>query len=220
VQIGIIGAGRIGGNAARLFGAAGHEVLLSFARDEAKLADLAAEIGQAARATTVTQAAAAPVVLLSVPWGVVDEALAQAGALDGRIIIDTTNQFGPGGVVDLGPGGTAAQFNAAKAPRARWTKSFNTLTSAFQAQAAGRTGPDRVVLFLCGDDATAKQTVSALIDDAGFAPVDLGGLADASVMEAPRRAGAVYGEEYHLDDGLAVQAAVRKGEPIPPVPHY
>jgi hypothetical protein len=39
-------------------------------------------------------------------------------------------------------------------------------------------------------------------------------------MEAPRRAGAVYGEEYHLDDGLAVQAAVRKGEPIPPVPHY
>ena len=154
------------------------------------------------------------------PWGVVDQALAQAGPLDGRIVIDTTNQFGPGGVVDLGSDTTAAEVNAAKAPGARWTKSFNTLTVGFQAEAAGRTGPDRVVLFLCGDDATAKQTVGGLIDDAGFAPVDLGGLGDAAVMEAPRRAGAVYGEEYRLHDALAVQAAVRKGEPIPPVPKY
>jgi len=220
VQIGIIGAGRIGGNAARMLAAGGHEVLVSFARDQAQLAELAAGIGSAARATTPPEAAAAEVVLLSVPWGAVDQALAQAGPLDGRIVIDTTNQFGPGGVVDLAPDTTAVQINAAKAPGARWTKSFNTLTVGFQAEAAGRTGPDRVVLFLCGDDATAKQTVGGLIDDAGFAPVDLGGLADAAVMEAPRRAGAVYGEEYHLDDALAVQAAVRKGEPIPPVPKY
>jgi predicted dinucleotide-binding enzyme len=220
MQIGIIGAGRIGGNAARLLAAAGHGVLVSFARDEAKLTELAAELGPDARVSAPAQAARADVVMLSVPWGVVDQAFEQAGPLDGRIVIDTTNQFGPGGVVDLGPGRTAAQFNAAKAPAARWTKGFNTLTSGFQAEAAGRTGPDRVALFFCGDDAAAKQTVGGLIEDSGFVPVELGGLADAGVMEAPRRPGSVYGEEYHLDDALAVQAAVRKGEPIPPVPQY
>src|SRR5205085_4467472 len=111
VQIGIIGGGRIGGNAARMLAAGGHEVLVSFARDQAKLTELAAGIGSAARATTPPEAAAAEVVLLSVPWGVVDQALAQAGPLDGRIVIDTTNQFGPGGVVDLGSDTTAAEVN-------------------------------------------------------------------------------------------------------------
>jgi predicted dinucleotide-binding enzyme len=82
-------------------------------------------------------------------------------------------------------------------PGARYAKSFNTLTSSFQAEAAGRTGPDRVVMFLCGDDEEAKRVVAGLIDDAGFTPVDIGGVADAAPMEAPRRPGAVYGEELH-----------------------
>ena len=49
-------------------------------------------------------------------------------------------------------GQTAAAFNAARMTGARYTKAFNTLTSGFQAAAAGRTGEGRVVLFLCGDD--------------------------------------------------------------------
>jgi predicted dinucleotide-binding enzyme len=81
-------------------------------------------------------------------------------------------------------------------PGARYTKSFNTLTSAFQAQTAQR--DPRVVQWLCGDDEQAKEVVAALIRDAGFEPVDLRGTADCAVMEAPRRAGAVYGEEYRL----------------------
>jgi predicted dinucleotide-binding enzyme len=51
-------------------------------------------------------------------------------------------------------------------------------------------------MFMCGDDDEAKQKVAELIDDAGFAAVDVGGLADAAVMEAPRRDGAVYGEAF------------------------
>ena len=39
-------------------------------------------------------------------------------------------------------------------------------------------------------------------------------------MEAPRRAGAVYGEEYRPADADAVVAAVRAGRPIPPTPEY
>jgi 8-hydroxy-5-deazaflavin:NADPH oxidoreductase len=127
--------------------------------------------------------------------------LAEAGSLAGHVVIDTTNQFTPGGVLPLA-GQTAAQVNQARMPGASVVKAYNTLTSGFQATAAGRTGPDRVVMFLCGDDAHAKALVSGLIEDSGFAPFDLGGLADAAVMEAPRRQGAVYGEEFHYADAV------------------
>ena len=103
---------------------------------------------------------------------------------------------------------TAAEVNAARMPGAR-TKAFNTLTAGFQAQAAGRTGPDRVVMFVCGDDEDAKRVVAGLIDDAGFTPVHMGGTADAGPMEAPRRPGAVYGEEYHEAEARAFVDGLR-----------
>jgi hypothetical protein len=59
-----------------------------------------------------------------------------------------------------------------------------------------------------------------LVEDAGFVPVDLGGTAECSVMEAPRREGAVYGEEYRASDARAVVDAVRAGRAIPPTPQY
>ncbi len=138
--------------------------------------------------------------------------------LTGKIVIDTTNQFGAPPLP--GEGQTAAAFNAARMQGARYTKSFNTLTSGFQAEAAGRSGDERVVQWLCGDDPAAKQVVASLIEDAGFAPVDLGGTAGCAVMEAPRRPGAVYGEEYRLPDAIAVVEALRAGRPIPPTPQY
>ncbi len=59
-----------------------------------------------------------------------------------------------------------------------------------------------------------------LVADAGWVPVDLGGTADCAVMEAPRRAGAVYGEEYREPEARAVVEALRAGRPIPPAPSY
>jgi 8-hydroxy-5-deazaflavin:NADPH oxidoreductase len=207
MRIGIVGTGRIGANAARLFAKAGHDVVLSFSRDQDKLDSLAAELG--GRAVSPREAVElSEVVLLSVPWRIVDEVLDQIGPLDDRIVIDTTNQFGQSGWEDLG-GRTAAQINAARMPGARYTKAFNTLTSGFQAEAAGRTGPDRVVMFLCGDDEEAKRVVAGLIDDAGFTPIDMGGTADAVPMEAPRRPGAVYGEEVHEDEARAFVERLR-----------
>ena len=205
MRIGVIGAGRIGANAARLWRNAGHEVVLSFSRDPAALEERAAAIG--ARAGTPAEAAAfGEVVMLSVPWRLIDTVLADVGSLDGKIVVDTTNQFGPGGLEDLPEGRTAAQLNAARMPGARYTKAFNTLTSGFQAEAAGRTGADRVAMFLAGDDGEAKKVVAGLIDDAGFTAVDVGGTADAAIMEAPRREGAVYGEEFNEADGRAFVA--------------
>lgn len=81
--------------------------------------------------------------MISVPWSALPLALEQAGPLTGKIVIDTTNQFGAG--PRSAQGQTAAVFNAGRMPGARYTKSFNTLTADFQAGAAGRSGDERVV---------------------------------------------------------------------------
>jgi 8-hydroxy-5-deazaflavin:NADPH oxidoreductase len=217
MEIAVIGAGRIGGNVAERFANAGHGVEVAFARDEANLKALADRIG--ARVATPEEAvAAAEVVVISVPWSVLPAALEQVGPLAGKIVIDTTNQFGSGPMPE--PGQTAAAFNAARMPGARYTKSFNTLTAAFQVAAADRPQPEKVVQWVCGDDVEAKRVVSGLIEQAGYVAVDFGGTAGCAVMEAPRRPGAVYGEEYRGADAAAVIEAVRAGLPIPPTPSY
>jgi predicted dinucleotide-binding enzyme len=219
MRIGVIGAGRIGGNCARQAVKAGHEVMLSFARDPSSLDALAAELGPSASVGTPADAVAfADVVIFSVPWGAIPEALDQAGDLSGKLVIDTTNQFGSGPMPQAGQ--TAASFNAQRMSGARYVKSFNTLTSSFQAEAAERSGDERVVQWICGDDAEAKEVVAHLIEEMGYVPVDLGGTATCAVMEAPRRAGAVYGEEYRAADAQAVVDAVRSGTAIPPTPAY
>lgn len=220
MRITVIGPGRIGGNAARLLARAGHEVSVSFSRDPARLAAVAAELGPGVAAAPVTpdSVASADVVVLSVPWSAIPEALAAAGPLAGKVVLDTTNQFGSGQMP--APGQTAAQFNAARMGGARYVKSLNTLTAAFQATAAQRRESARVVQWVCGDDPEAKAIVAGLLTDCGYVPVDLGATADAAPMEAPRRAGALYGEEYRRADAEAALAALRAGRRLPPTPHY
>ena len=117
-------------------------------------------------------------------------------------------------------GETGASFHAARVDGARYTKSFNTLTSSFQAEAAFRPEAERIVQWVCGDDEAAKQVVMGLIADAGYARSTSVRNADAAVMEAPQTPGAVYGEEYRLADAEKVVEAVRAGEEIPPTPSY
>jgi hypothetical protein len=201
VRVGIIGAGHIGATVGRLLAGADHDVMLSYARDPEQLEARATEIGPKASAGTVAEAAAfGPVVLLSVPWERIDEVLAEAGDVSGKVVIDTTNPFAGGGLVELPAGATSAQVNAARMPAAHVVKAFNTLTAGFLAESAGRAGDDRVVIFYSGDDTEANTTAGGLIEDAGFVPVRIGGLADSAPMEMPRRAGAVVGEEFHLAD--------------------
>lgn len=206
MRVGIIGSGRIGGNAGKLFARAGHEVLFSFSRDRTKLESLAAEVGDGARAGTPEEAVRfGEVVMLSVPWALVNEALEAAGPLEGKVLIDTTNQFGRDesgslGVLDLPEGMSAAAFNARRAGGVRLVKAYNTMTAGFQTDAAGRVGPDRVVMFYAGDDERANRVVAGLIEDSGFDPVYVGSLTgDVVWMEPPRREGALYGQEFHLE---------------------
>jgi predicted dinucleotide-binding enzyme len=217
VRIAIVGAGRIGGNAARLWSRAGHDVLICFSRHPDQLAARAAELGDHVGAASPAHAVAdADVVMLAVPWDAVDRALHETGSLAGKVVLDATNAFGAG--PKPAPGQTVAQFNSARLPGARYVRGFNTLTAGFQAEAASRPGDERAVMFICGDYPAAKDVVAKLIEDAGFAAVDLGSSASAAVMEAPRRPGSVYGEEYRLPEARAVADAVRQGREIPPAP--
>jgi 8-hydroxy-5-deazaflavin:NADPH oxidoreductase len=205
VKIGIVGAGRIGGNAGQLFARAGHEVMFSGSRDPARLEQLAAAAAGGARSGSPREAVEfGEVVFFSVPWTAVDELLRQTGSLAGKIVVDTTNQYGRGGWEQLPK--SAAETNQERMPGAQLVKAFNTLTAGFQAEAAGR----GVAMFMAGEDAGAKEVVASLIRDIGLAPVDVGGWAEVPIMEAPRRDGAVYGEEYSGEDGLRIAAALRR----------
>src|SRR3954471_3570340 len=117
MKIGIVGAGRIGGNPGSLVGEQRHSVMLSYSREPENLEQRASAIGALASVGSVREAAeVGDAVLFSVTWSRIDEVLEEIGdeALDGKVVIDTTNQFGPDGLVELPEGKTAAQVNASR----------------------------------------------------------------------------------------------------------
>jgi 8-hydroxy-5-deazaflavin:NADPH oxidoreductase len=204
LRVGIVGAGRIGGNLGIQLGRRGHEILFSFSRDEDRLRELAGEAGQ--RSGTPREAVEfGDVVILAVPWAAIGEALEQMGPLDGRVVIDTTNQFGAGGIEDLGS--TAAEHNAGRMPGASVAKAFNTFTAQFQRRVGDGEEQGEVPMFFASEDEAARAVTPRLISDCNFVPVDMGGWAQVALMEAPRRDGAVYGEAYSVDAARSIAKA-------------
>ena len=204
-KIGIVGAGRIGGNLATQWARRGHDVLLSFKRDPDELAAMAAAAG--ARSGTVGDAVAhGDVVVVSVPWASLDGVAGDVRIAD-KALIDTTNPYAAGGFVGIPGGGSAAEYNARRFGTERLVKTFNTYTSGFQAEVGDGRHPVPVAMFLGGEDAGAKELASSLVRDAGFEPVDHGGWSTISLLEAPRRPGAVYGEEFSPEAARRIAAA-------------
>ena len=161
MKITIIGAGNVGGALARAWAAKGHTVTTTTSRDD-----------------IATKVETAEVVVLAVPYGAVEAVLANAGALEGKVVIDCTNPIG----VKL-PDGVASGAEVLQAHvRGRVVKAFNAQgaenisTPAYGGVAA--------TCFYCGDDAAAKQVVDGLVADVGFDPVDAGPLASARLLEA------------------------------------
>src|SRR5512144_1250943 len=88
LRIGILGSGLMGGKLGTIFARAGHEVVFSYARTEAKLRRLARQAGPRARAGTPAEAVGeADAVLLAVHWSRLGDVLAQAGSLAGKVIV-------------------------------------------------------------------------------------------------------------------------------------
>ena len=178
MKIGILGSGRIGGVAARLFVAAGHEVAISNSRGPESLQAMVAELGAQARAATMEDCARfGDVVLLAVPWHLT-QALPAPELVRGKIVIDAMNPYNPaGGFFDLGDS-TSSEEVSKRLPGARMVKAFNTIYYDHLAKRGRKDFPveERHAIYIAGDDLEAKQTVAQLIEDIGFAPVDTGSL--------------------------------------------
>jgi len=177
MDVGIIGAGRLGQAMAQTALRAGRQVMLANSRGPESLASLVSTLGDRASAGTVGEAAGADIVVLAVPWPRVGEAV-EGLRWDERIVVDATNDFDP---ADLN-GWTSSQVLADLVPGARVVKAANTL-GADVLGSDPHEGGGRRVIFLSGDDAEAKSAVSALFEDAGFAAIDLGGLVTGGAMQ-------------------------------------
>jgi 8-hydroxy-5-deazaflavin:NADPH oxidoreductase len=116
MKIGITSSGHIGGTVGSLWANPGHTILFS-SRHPQELADLARQIG--AKVGSIGEAATfGDVVMLSVPRAAYAAALAEAGPLTGRTVIDTTKQYGAGDVAQLPGGVSAAAYHARMTPGA------------------------------------------------------------------------------------------------------
>jgi hypothetical protein len=204
MRIGIIGAGDIGGTAARLFAEAGHAVMVSNSRGPDSLREQAAELG--VDVGTVDQAARfGEVVLLAVPWRAPD-ALPAPQAVAGKIVVDAMNPYGHDGrIIDLAPS-TSSEETARRLPGARIVKAFNTIWSKHLAEQGSTALPlsERRAIFVAGDDAGAKAVVSRLIEEIGFVPVDTGALREGGRSQEPGTA--VYNREIRGADAALLVA--------------
>ena len=182
LKIGIIGSGNIGSTIGGLWIRDGHPVLFS-SRHPEQLKDLVAGLGPLAQAGTVADAIAfGDVVFIAVPYGAVPQIGRDYGkALAGKVLIDANNAVASrdGAVTEEvekdGIGITSQKYF----PEARVVRAFNTLSYTIFAREANRADP-RLAIPIAGDDQQAMQTAAALVRDAGFDPVVVGKLADAS----------------------------------------
>ena len=181
LKIGIIGTGQIGGTLAKLWVAAGHEVLIS-SRHPDELRPLAQSLGPKARVGTPREAAVfGDVVLESVPYG----ALPQIGQdlkaeLAGKIVLDTANPY-PNRDGDMANEARRVGTGVASPrylPGVRLVRAFNAINADDLASEAHRKGQP-IAIPLAGDDAEALAVAQQLVRDAGFEPVVVGPLSRA-----------------------------------------
>jgi predicted dinucleotide-binding enzyme len=238
MQIGIIGAGSIGGTLARHLVRLGHQVSIANSRGPESLTALASGIG--ARAVTVADAArAGEIVILAIPTkAVVDlprELFANVPA--SVVVIDSGNyhpELRDGRIEVIDRGLPDSQWVAQQIGRPV-VKAFNSIFArSLLEKGVPRGTPGRIALPVAGDPPEARDTVLRLVDELGFDPVDAGALADSwrqqtgtpaycrdlgvaalrhALAEADRNRIAEYraDEEARIRKSLAAQAARGSG---------
>lgn len=184
--IGVYGAGKSGVAVARRALAAGYQVRIATSGPADRTALVTAILTPGATAVDATDLpAASDLTVLAVPLRRFREL--PLPLLDGRLVIDMMNYWPP---VD----GILPEFEGARPsseivrdalpPAARLVKTLNHIgyhEIEELARPAGAAG--RVALAIAGDDPDAVETVARLLDDLGFEPVPVGGLAASAVLQ-------------------------------------
>lgn len=172
--IAVLGKGRVGGALADGFRRAGHQVA----------------VGDSAPGSAEQAAGSAEIVVNATPGGSSLERLtALRESLRGKILVDVSNatRSGADGMPAelMYPGSSLAEQLQAALPDTRVVKALNTML--YSVMAAPGTLSQPPTAFLSGEDAQAKQVVSALLGDLGWQPewiIDLGGVQSARATEA------------------------------------
>ncbi len=178
--IGIIGAGHIGSQIARLAVRSGYKVVISNSRGPETLSSLIAELGtDLARAATPVEAAkAGDIVVVTIPLKNYREVPVEP--LAGKTVVDTNNYYPErdGRIAELDTESTTtSELLQAHLPTSKVVKAFNHVYAAeltTHGQPAG--SPNRRALVIAGDDPDSKAVVTRLLDQFGFDTVDAGPL--------------------------------------------
>ena len=183
MEIGIIGAGNIGGTLTRRLTELGHDVAVANSRGPETLRDLASETG--ATAVNVEEAARGrELVIVTIPEAKVpdlpSDLFAQAG--DDVVVVDTGNYYPrerDGRIDGIEDGTPESQWVAGQLGRPV-IKAFNNIYAQHLGENGREAGEDgRIALPVAGDDQHAKAVVMGLVDELGLDPVDAGSLDDS-----------------------------------------
>jgi len=211
MEIGIIGAGQIGGTLTRRLTALGHDVRVANSRSPDTLGDLAEETG--ATAVWAREAArAADVVVVTIPEAAVPDLPDDLfeGVPDDVVVVDTGNYYPrqrDGRIDGIEEGMTESRWVSERLGRPV-VKAFNNIRAVHLMEKGRPQGdPARIALPVAGDDPEDKAVVMELVDQLGFDPVDAGGL-DESWRQQPGT------PAYVADlDAEGVRRALREASP-------
>ena len=181
MKISVIGAGNIGGTLGAKWAAQGHAVVFGV-RDPAaeKVRSLLADVDHGATAVSTRDAIeGAEVVLFAIPSRVMAETVAlMSGRLNGKILIDATNNVGMSPMHRL-------ELLRQNAPDGALFRAFSNL--GWENFAEPVIDGVQVDLFYCGDEGSAQPVVHDLIAAIGLRPVYLGNLQQADIIDALTR---------------------------------
>ncbi len=181
MNVAIIGAGNVGGALAKGFTDAGHTVTISSASGDTASA-VASETGARAAGSNDEAVRDAEIVVLAVRPSAATAIVEELGAaLDGKVLIDATNQLNDD-YSDLVRWDASVAEQLADLTPAAVVKAFNTVFAADMP--TGSAAGEKLDGYFAGDDEAAKGKVAALLASVGFRPVDVGGLSRARALEA------------------------------------
>ena len=175
----IIGTGKEGQALAKAFARKGVEVAIASRRSTEALAPVAKAIEQTIVPKSLQDAVKADIIILAIPFGTQKEVAKAAESWQGKIVIDVTNAYGVS-PEELGNLPSSAVISQAF-PGAKLVKAFNQLAAEVLAEDPNVKGGRRVV-FLSSDDEGAAAQVAVLVEQLGFAPVQLGKLAEGGLL--------------------------------------
>ena len=179
--IGLIGAGHIGSQVARLAAKSGYDVVISNSRGPDTLSALVAELGPRARAATPADAArAGDIVVVTIPLK--NYRSVPVAPLVGKIVIDTNNYYPErdGHIPELdNETTTTAELLQSHLPQSKVVKAFNHIYAAqLTTDGLPAGAKNRRALVIAGNDREAKASVTHLLDQFGFDAVDAGPLSE------------------------------------------